>query len=281
MSVDTVTGAVPLSGGIEGAYRLFEIEAPKALVVVTHGLGEHGGRYDHVGRHLASHGYAAWIPDHRGHGLSGGKRGHVMGFDQYAADLLTHVKEAQRRVPGVPWFLLGHSMGGLITTHYCQTHASHLPVSLLLSSPLFQVAMEVPAAKAAVGRVMSKVWPSLTMPTGLAADFLSHDPRVNEAYKRDPLVHDKVSTRWFTSLEETLQSIHQNAPNMRLPVLSLVAGDDRLVAAEGARRFFRALGSPDKKEIVYEGWYHEIFNEPQQAQPLGEVTTWLDAHLPR
>lgn len=279
MSIHTTTGAVALQGGIEGAWRRYEVDDPKALVVLTHGLGEHGGRYAHVARHLADNGYTSWVLDLRGHGLSGGRRGHVMSFDQYAADVAIHVEEARKAVPGVPWFLLGHSMGALVVTHYCQTHTSALPKGLALSSPLFQVALEVPKLKAMAGRGLSRLWPTLSMPSGLDASLVSRDPAVVAAYTGDPLVHDKVSARWFTSLEEAMPRVLAHAPQMKLPVLLMAAGADGLVSVQGAHRFFDALGSADKKKIIYEDWYHEIFNEPQREQPLGELTVWLDAHL--
>lgn len=279
MSRHTNAGAIPLAGGIEGANRLSQVDSPRSLVVLCHGLGEHSGRYAHVISALNDAGHSVYALDHRGHGLSGGRRGHVMSFDVYAADLYDHIQAAQAAVPGVPWYLVAHSMGGLVAIHYCHTHPATLPEGLVITSPLIEVSAEVPAWKATLGKLMSRYWPTLTMPSGLNPQAVSSDPAEVKAYIDDPLVHDKVTARWFTSMNEARAKALSKAPSMTLPTLVMAAGADALVDVEGAHKFFAALGSQDKTKLIYDGWFHEIFNEPGKAEPIGVMVDWLDAHL--
>lgn len=251
---------------------------PLPPLVVLHGHGEHGGRYKNLVDRLTPEGWPLFIPDLRGHGWSEGKRGHVPRWDQYLLDVEALVRVVQRTHPG-PFFLLGHSMGGLIALRYAEEHPSEI-LGLVLSGALLRLELEVPAWKAMLGNVLSNLWPTFSMPTGLPAKFLSHDPAVVEAYERDPKVHDRATARWFTELQGAMRAAWEKAPALKVPTLLLHGSDDRLTDPDGSRDLARTLGAGDRTLKIYEGFYHEPHNERDHARVLTDIEGWLRARLP-
>jgi alpha-beta hydrolase superfamily lysophospholipase len=271
------TGTFDGSGGVKIFYRHYSADAQRARMVIAHGLGEHSGRYLNVVERLLAMGISVWIPDHRGHGRSEGKRGHVLSFHQYLTDLRSMIELAgEGRAGDCKIFLLGHSMGGLIALYYAQRFPETID-GVLVSSPALGMAIEVPAAKRILGSITSSIWPGFTMGNELDAAKISHDQNVVRAYVDDPLVHDRVSARFFTELMAAMETVRQQVLSFRIPFLMQVAGDDHLVNALAARQFFENLQAPDKTFHVYEGLYHEIYNEPaaQREQVLKDLEAWL------
>lgn len=280
-AIAETTGHLIGSDGIEIFYRHYRAESERARMVIAHGLGEHSGRYGNVVDRLLPQGISIWVPDHRGHGQSGGKRGHVLNFTQFLADLRITVELAKKDMPGeMPCFLLGHSMGGLIALYFAQRYPGLID-GVAASSPLLGMAIEVPAIKKILGSVMSYVWPGLIMGNELDAAKISHDPEVVNAYRTDPLVHDRVSARFFTEVMAAMESVNQQAPTLSIPVLMQVAGDDYLVNADSAKLFFEQLTLGDKTLHVYDDLYHEIYNAPEKDKNrvLDNLVAWLDKKM--
>ncbi|MEW5722638.1 MAG: lysophospholipase [Thermodesulfobacteriota bacterium] len=275
------TGTVEGAGGLSLFYRRLAIEPERARLIIAHGLGEHSGRYGHVFSALAPRGFSIWALDHRGHGRSEGRRGHVDKFDHYLADLGLMVRLAlEDRPEGRKVFLLGHSLGGLMSLSFALGFPELLD-GVIASSPALGMVIQVPAAKKFLGRVMSGLWPGLAMGNELDPQKLSHDPEVVRAYVEDPLVHDRVTARFFTEFMAAMEATNQSAPQMSVPTLLQVAGDDHLVSAQASRDFFERLGGPDKTLHVYDGLYHEIYNEvpEKRAGALGDLCAWLEARI--
>jgi len=271
------TGEFVSPDGIKIFYRQYQAESERARMVLSHGVGEHSGRYGNVIERVLPKGFSVWAPDHRGHGQSGGKRGHVLNFVQYLTDLRLTVELAKKDMPGeMPCFLLGHSMGGLIALYFAQ-HYPELIDGVVASSPCLGMVIEIPAAKKVLGSFMSYVWPGMTMGSGLDATKISRDENVVSAYKNDPLVHDRVSARFFTELLAAMESVNQQASALNVPVLMQVAGEDYLVSADSSKRFFEKLTLQDKTLHVYDDMYHEIYNAPedQKERVLDDLETWL------
>jgi alpha-beta hydrolase superfamily lysophospholipase len=246
----------------------------RGRVLVVHGFAEHSGRYAHVLRGLAAKGFDAWGLDLRGHGRSDGGRGCITRWSDYLDDVsgLLGVAAPDRDV--VPAFLLGHSMGGLVSMRFCQERPSGVK-GLLLSSPFFRVKMPVPAVKRAAGRVLSSVLPNLAMPTGLDANQISRDPAVVKAYVDDPLVFTTATTRWFTETTFAQAQAFLQAPAFRMPVLLIHGAADGLVDPEASRELFEQLGSPDKTLKLWPELRHEILNEPEKEVVLATFVEWL------
>jgi len=271
------TGELAASDGIKLFYRHYQAESERARMVISHGLGEHSGRCGNVVERLLPKGISVWVPDHRGHGRSGGRRGHVLNFVQYLTDLRQTVDLARKDMPAeMPCYMLGHSLGGLIALYFAQRH-SDLIDGVVASSPCLGMVIEVPPLKKVLGSFMSCVWPGLTMSNELDAARISRDPAVVRAYESDPLVHDRVSARFFTELMQAMETVNQQASALKVPILMQVAGEDFLVNAESSGLFFDKLTVEDKTLQVYDGMYHEIYNAPQEERKrvLNDLEGWL------
>jgi alpha-beta hydrolase superfamily lysophospholipase len=264
------------AGNCDLYVRVWRAPEAKATVLVSHGHGEHGGRYEHVAARLNREGWDVIVPDHRGHGQSGGVRGHVLRWAEYAEDL--DMAARKLAAPGLPWALIGHSMGGLIAVDYALTHQTKLK-ALVLSSPLLKLAFPVPPLKAIVGRALSNLIPALNLPTGLDSKAVSRDASVVAAYEADKLVHDRASTRWFTEMVSALAQAEKRAGELQIPVLVFHAGGDQLTDPEGSRVFFKNLTAKERHFKEWPGLYHEIFNEPEKEQVFDEMIAWLRPYL--
>jgi alpha-beta hydrolase superfamily lysophospholipase len=275
------TGNFSGHDGLELFFRHYPADDERTRLVIAHGLGEHSGRYGNVVNRLLPNDISIWALDHRGHGKSGGKRGHILKFDQYISDLRLLVEMAAKELPeNRKLFLLGHSMGGLIALYFALRHPDLID-GVIASSPALGMVVEVPAVKSLLGKVMSSIWPGLALSNELDATKISRDEDVVRAYQDDPLVHDKVSARWFTEILAAMEFVNQRAARMKIPTLLQVAADDHLVSAQSSQRFFEKLTVDDKTLHVYEGLYHEIYNEvqDQREKVLADLQKWLEDRL--
>jgi len=262
-------------------YRRYKADSEKAVMVIAHGLGEHSGRYVNVVKQIVPKGITVYAPDFRGHGKSDGERGHVLSFSEYLEDLHSIIETASKeKKPGMKCFLLGHSMGGLIAINYAISRQGTVD-GLIVSSPSLGVAVKVPAIKAALGKVMSSLWPGLSLNNELDPSKISHDDKVVAAYKNDPLVHDRVSARWFTEFLSAMENANKDAQGIKIPVLMQIAGDDHLVNAEASKSLFERLAIKDKTIHVYDGLYHEVYNEREDVRKpvLNDLEAWINSHI--
>ena len=235
------------------------------LVVIAHGYGEHGGRYDHVARHLAGHRATVVIPDHHGHGRSAGERVLATDFDDFVADLHTVLTWAKESFPGLPAVLVGHSMGGLIAARYAQVHGAGL-AGLALSGPIVG---GNPAFQA-----LADMDPMPEVPIDPAQ--LSRDRAVGEAYAADPLVwHGPFKATTLKALIACVERLAAGPALGDLPLLWLHGGDDAIVPLEINRSAVYALRGPDFEEHVYAGAAHEIFNETNKDEVLGDLSGFI------
>jgi alpha-beta hydrolase superfamily lysophospholipase len=244
----------------------------RGSVVLMHGLGEHSGRYRHVAGFFNECGFSARCYDHRGHGRSQGKRGDVINGDPMLQDAEIIIDDFAARFSGPP-LLFGHSMGGLFAARFALTGLSPLR-GLILSSPA--LALRLTPLELKMLAVMEILAPSLAVPNGLSASLLSHDARTVAAYKADPLVHGRISARLLRSMLSSVDYCASHAASLSIPTLMLVAGDDRLIDPEGARRFFAKLPPGLAQLHVYDQMYHEIFNEVDAQRPFADLKAWLE-----
>jgi alpha-beta hydrolase superfamily lysophospholipase len=248
---------------------------PRAAIVLAHGLAEHSGRYDAVAQALTGAGYAVHAIDLVGHGRSPGRRCHVDRFGDYVASIIRLAHHARSQHPGVPLFMLGHSMGGLIATHALLSDPE-LFAGGLLSGPAILPAEAPPAWQMTIGRWLSRLLPTVGL-LQLDASLVSRDPDVVARYQSDPLVHGgKMSARLASELFEAMAQARDRAGDLHMPLLIQHGGADSLTAPAGSRLLADRVGSADVTLHEYDGLFHEIFNEPERDRVLGDVLAWLD-----
>jgi len=252
----------------------------KAIVCLIHGGGEHTGRYAHVGRFLSDAGYALFGFDLRGHGQTGGPRGHIPSVAVGLSDIHQFIEFQKGNFPDKPVFLYGHSLGGMLALLYAIQHPDGLQgviaTGAFLRSPLWDQ-----KAKVAVAKFLGSLFPSFTLPSGVDPSTLSRDPEVVKTYRDDPLVHDRVSLGFALTLLTAIDLCFKHARELTLPLLLMHGRDDRLVYPSGSEEFAKLAGETNKDVTVklWEGLHHEIHNEPEQAEVFKMMIEWLDGHL--
>ena len=247
--------------------------APSRVFVLVHGIGEHFGRYRHVGERLAKAGTAFLVFDLPGHGTSGGKRG-CASFAAVHRLIDRQLEEAGRRFPGLPVFLYGHSLGGAVALSYLIERRPAI-AGAVVTSPAIELGQKVPAAKVALAKLLAGILPSLTMPSGLDCSVLSSDPAVVKAYVEDPLVHPMVSTRLGLDLMSAGEGILAGKASITLPLFVAQGSKDGNVSPRGAERFAEGAG-PNLAFHRYEGWFHELHNEPGKERFFQDLLSWLE-----
>lgn len=250
----------------------------KAALIVVHGLGEHCGRYMNVVNHFVPLDYAVYGLDHLGHGKSGGMREVVERFTDYIDTLKVFHEMVKGWQRGKPMFLLGHSMGGLISSYYLLEHQASFR-GAVLSAPAVKVSDRISQATIIVGKILSRLAPRMGL-LALDTNGISRDPEVVKAYVNDPLVfHGKTPARLAAELLKAMLHVTAEADKISLPFIVVQGSEDKLVDPGGAQALFDKARSKDKTIKVYEGLYHEVFNEPERARVLKDVETWLAAHV--
>jgi alpha-beta hydrolase superfamily lysophospholipase len=265
--------------GIRVHYQAWLPEAEaKAGLVLVHGLGSHSGRYMNVVDRLVAHGIAVHGFDHIGHGKSDGPRGRIERFADFTDTLAVYCGRAKGWQAGKPFFLFGHSMGGLIATRYLLDHPMDFK-GAILSAPALKPGEGISPAMILAGRVLSAVAPGMGL-FRLPAAGLSRDPQVVKAYRNDPLVHHgKTPARLAVELLKAMRRVEREAGGITLPLLILLGGADKIVNPGGSRMLYEKAGSKDKTIRIYEDLYHETFNEPERELVLDDVEAWLAARV--
>jgi alpha-beta hydrolase superfamily lysophospholipase len=266
-------GSFEGEGGVEISYRIWRGEGtPRAAVVISHGGGEHCGRYAHVARRLNDAGYPVFALDHRGHGRSGGGRMRFDSVDPLAADLRTMVGIAADAVSVRRPFLLAHSMGAAVGLHYACDHQDELS-GLVLSGALAALDQKTPARIAA--RAIARVAPGRGIFT-VDPQTVSRDPEVVRGYDEDPLnFHGAFPAASIVALERVGMTFPRRLPSLTLPLLILHGGDDKLTPPSGSRLVDELASSHDKTLRIYPGLRHEILNEPERDTIIDEIVAWL------
>ncbi len=250
---------------------------PKAAVVLLHGLGEHTGRYAHVGEALSKAGYAVMGVDLRGHGRSGGLRGHTPSADAYVQDIDLLLQHVRQRYPGLPLFLYGHSLGAILVLYYTLRRRPNV-VGVIASSPALHSGLETQREKVWLAKALGGLVPAMSVPSGLETAALSHDPEVEKRYVADPLVHNKTTLGFGKASLGVIRWTLEHAAEFPVPLLLSHGAEDRIAFPSSSREFATAAG--DKATLLlWEGMYHETHNEPGQADVLKAYVQWMDARL--
>jgi alpha-beta hydrolase superfamily lysophospholipase len=250
------------------------LDKPKLWLVIAHGLGEHSGRYERLARAMAEHDIGCCAVDLRGMGKSQGRRGYVERWQQWVDDYVTLYDNVMEEADGVEVVPLGHSFGGVLLTSAVLRGAVK-PERFVLSNPAFRPAAKVPGWKLGLARIANRLTPSLALSNEVDPELISRDPGVVEAYRKDPLVHDRLSVRlaleWMAASQEALDQ----AADITVPFLLIVGSDDRIIDPQGAAEF-SARATVDHSMKLYPSSYHEPFNDLDAEQVFADLAAWLD-----
>jgi alpha-beta hydrolase superfamily lysophospholipase len=266
-------------GGVRIVYDVWTPDTePRGVLVLSHGLGEHARRYDHVAERFGQAGLITYALDHRGHGRSGGKRVRVKSIDEYTGDFDTLVKIATTEHPGLKRIVLGHSMGGGIVFAWGVDHPGDFDL-MVLSGPAVSAQTGVSRGKLLLGKAVGSLLPDLPVEE-LDSNAISRDPEVVAAYNADPLVHHgKIPAGIAKALVTVGETMPQKARQLTAPLLVVHGAEDALVPASGSELLVDCVGSSDVHLKVYPGLFHEVFNEPERDRVLDDVTAWIEARL--
>jgi alpha-beta hydrolase superfamily lysophospholipase len=252
---------------------------PVAIICLVHGLGEHSQRYLHLARALNEAGYVLFTIDQRGHGQSKGPKGHIPTYDAFMDDIAQLLAEADQRWSGYPCFLYGHSMGGNLVLNYILRRQPQL-AGVVATAPWLRLVASPPGLQIKLLRFIDRFYPALAFSNRLDPLVLSRNPAVAEAYKADPLVHDRISTRLFLNIDESGEWALAHAYEFRLPLLLIHGSADRLTSAEASQEFARRI----PENCLFKLWpelYHEPHNEPEQGEVFAFILGWLQTQLAR
>lgn len=253
-------------------------DTPKAIFLIVHGLAEHSGRYMNLVNHFVPQGYAVYGIDHIGHGKSEGKRVYVEQFQDFTKTLKTYFDFIRENQPETPIFLIGHSMGGLIGAAYLLEHQNELS-GAVLSGPAIKIPENISQTTILAGKIFSVILPKLGV-APLVFEGISRDPDVVDAYINDPLVYTgKITARLAAELLKTMGHVTEHAEKIQLPIMIAQGSEDSLVDPGGAQLLYDLVDSGDKTIKLYDGFYHEIFNEPEHVQVLNDVQLWIEKQL--
>ncbi len=254
-------------------------DEPRAALLLVHGLAEHCGRYTALARRLTDAGVDVCALDLPGHGRSGGEPGHVERFDDMDDSVSALRDHMDHWYPGLPVFLLGHSMGGLIAVHTL-TREQQRYAGCVLSGPALRSALEPPFLQMMFVRLLSAIAPR-TRIMGLDPSGVSRDAGVVQDYIDDPLnFSGKGTARLVAGMFSTMARARAGATDISIPLLILHGGADSMTAPAGATELYENAAASDKTLKIYDGLYHEIFNEPEGPSIIEEVAQWLVARLP-
>lgn len=244
-------------------------------VGIVHGLGDHAGRYAHLGQALAARGFAVQALDLPGHGKSYGKRGHVASWDEYRASVTAWMDRAQAENPTRRWTLLGQSMGAFVALDWALESPGRIE-RLILCAPPFQLAIRPSMLKVKAAQALVRFWPGFSQGNMILPSMLSHDQAVVREHMEDPLVHYRISARLFYEFQLMRASLQRRAPELKTPTLVLHGGDDHIAAAEGSERWARLAPAGLVTVRVYPGLFHEILKEVERDDIIASMIDWLE-----
>jgi alpha-beta hydrolase superfamily lysophospholipase len=266
-------GTIPSADGTKLSYRAWPKADAEVTFAVVHGLGDHARRYERFAQGMTRYGLGTFAIDLRGHGKSAGPRGHVGRWSQWTDDVAAFVKYVEGIVGGevVP---LGHSFGGAALLSTVLERKLPNAKRFIVSSPALKLKVQVPALKLTLGKAASKILPRLTLNNEVDPKTLSRIPEVVEAYRTDPLVHNKISLRMYSEWADACKRIFEHAGEFKLPFLILAGTDDRLIDPQGSKELHQLTPSVSELELL-EGRYHEPFNDLDNEEVFSMIAHWL------
>jgi alpha-beta hydrolase superfamily lysophospholipase len=270
-----IEGRFPGYGGLDLYYQAWlpRVGRPSAVLVNLHGLGDHSSLYPSLASHFPPLGTAVYAYDMRGNGRSPGQRAYLENWAEYRGDLHAFVAQVREWEPGLPIFVLGHSLGGLVVLDYALHFPAGLSGIIAAAPPLGRVG--VPPLLMTLGRIMSRIWPRFSLEVGMDLSGLARDPSVIDTVLADPLFHRRGTARLSTEVTAAIARVQARAGELAVPLLILHGSADRMVPPDGSRTFFQKVRHPVREFREYPGAYHGLFADWDQAVVLADLERWL------
>lgn len=270
--------------GYDGTHMFLSVyrpdnDKPRALLIALHGLGSHAGDFRELGKYFADKGLAVFIPDLRGFGHYSGLKGHVMNFDEYVEDIQNLIMQAKDRYLNTVTFLFGSSLGGLNAVQYVAKYQREID-GMILHCPGVAQNLDIGFGKKIAGNLFSVLNVKRYVASDINHEDATRNPKIIKQMETDPLRFEMVTPRFGIEGLKAAEDGFNSAESIRLPVLLQQAGADKLVNPEKSKEFFDALSSADKTWKLYEGLYHQLHDEPEREQVLGDMADWFEKRLP-
>lgn len=266
-------GQLASADGTRLHWQAWLAEEPVGSLLVVHGLGEHGGRYCRLAEAMSPRGWSCWALDLRGMGSSDGQRGHVDSWDQWIQDVVAFQAVVEAESGPHPIVPLGHSFGGVLVLTAVERGAIR-PDRFVLSNPALRARVRVPGWKRRLGSVAARTWPTLAMANEVDPALISRDPAEVDAYRRDPLVHDRISARLYAEWTAAGADALERAGRLDVPFLLILAGDDRIIDAGASKELAARTGSLATIR-TYPDRFHEPFNDLGASEVFDDLAQWL------
>lgn len=251
------------------------IDQPKGVIALIHGLGEHCRRYDHLAQYFNQKGYAVVGYDRRGHGQSGGKRGHTTSFDAFLDEITQLLEATRERYPNSPLYLYGHSMGGNLTLNYFLRRKPTGIKGVIVTGTWIKLATNPPFFLLLIGKLMRRIYPGFSQKSGLDASLISSVASEVKTYVDDPLVHDHITSATGIDMLYAAEYLENYRGAFSVPLLMMHGEKDQIIAAEGSAAFAKQITG----QVEYKEWkdlYHEIHNEANPTMIFDYTYNWME-----
>ncbi|MFX3632258.1 MAG: lysophospholipase [Candidatus Pristimantibacillus sp.] len=256
-----------------------EHQSAQAVIVIIHGMGEHGERYTHTASKLTAAGFIVIAYDQQGHGRSSGKRGHLPSIIEATSNAALILRQAGERHEGLPHFLYGHSMGGNIAINFALRQKPAIQ-GLILTSPWLRLAFNPPAVQLWVGRRIAAIAPSLTQSTGLKPEDLYRPGYVGASSTvTDLLCHTKITVQTFMEINAAGEWAIEHGNQLTMPILLMHGDADRITSYKASAELADHIGDKSCEFITWEGCYHELHNDLDADQVIDTIARWLKRQL--
>jgi len=259
-------------------YAGWETSSPNAVIVLVHGLGGYSGRFFELGPFLAGKGLQVYAIELKGFGGSPSEKGHIGNFKTYTEELKTLVKLAKNKTPGKKVFVFGESMGGLITLDFSMHHRDMID-GIILVSPALKDRLPIPTRKKIAIFLTSIFNPRRRFNAEFNAEMFTRDPAMAKKINEDPMEVRSLSAKFFLSIMKALIYVNMNPKRIKLPLLMLLAGKDKMVSSEAAGKFFRKVSSKDKELKSYSDMYHALYVDKGREKVFDDIVDWIEKHL--
>lgn len=250
-------------------------ENPAGLIVFVHGIGEHIGRYSQWVELFRKENFAFVGLDLPGHGRSEGRRGKIKNYSVLHEMIEILLRTASRTFPATPVYIYGHSLGGGIVLDHLIRYKPAVR-GAIITSPWLKLAFEPAKSKISLAAFMNRIAPGLVQSSGLDTVYLSHDQTTVDAYRNDPLVHDKISIGLFIGAMKSAEYSLTHASKLKIPTLIIHGSDDMICSPEGSREFCSKTSKAELK--IWPGGYHELHNESFKHEVFDYIMSWIREH---